>query len=147
MAPFRACFIFATSLPYTQNSFSQDIRDPILRALPAISHLRRGALTCRGLSWIAIPCDQGNTDPSWMNMPTSNMVAALTARLVSEDYVEWGWFLFGLGVLLWLALWPITFRAVCSECLSVPKHFRSRVLKTASTSTSNSRGGAIRGME
>lgn len=47
-----------------------------------------------------------------MNMATANMVASLTARLVSEDYVEWGWFLFALGVLLWLALWPITFHAV-----------------------------------
>ena len=47
-----------------------------------------------------------------MIMPVGNLVGAVAARPVSEDYVEWGWFLFSVGVLLWLALWPITFRKV-----------------------------------
>lgn len=49
-----------------------------------------------------------------MLMPVGNLVGAVTARPVSEDYVEWGWFLFAVGVLLWLALWPITFQKVCT---------------------------------
>lgn len=103
-------FVIAKRKAYLVQRESQSEDTPVFSLSPRCRPCR----FCYGLRWIAIPCDQGNTDPSWMNMPTSNMVAALTARLVSEDYVEWGWFLFGLGVLLWLALWPITFRAVCT---------------------------------
>lgn len=45
-------------------------------------------------------------------MPVGNLVVAVAARQVDEDYVEWGWYAFGLGCLLWLALWPITFLLV-----------------------------------
>lgn len=64
------------------------------------------------ISWIAFPCDEEYVNPSWMLMPVGNLVGAVAARPVSDDYAEWGWFLFGIGVLLWLALWPINFRSV-----------------------------------
>lgn len=63
-------------------------------------------------SWIAFPCDAEHISPAWMLIPVGNLVGAVTARPVSEDYLEWGWFLFGVGVLLWLALWPTTFQKV-----------------------------------
>ena len=52
------------------------------------------------------------TNPSWMLMPVGNLLGAVAARRVDPDYAEWGWFLFSIGALLWLALWPITFRRV-----------------------------------
>lgn len=63
-------------------------------------------------SWVAFPVDEEFINPSWMLLPVGNLVGAATARVISEDYLEWGWFLFGLGLLLWLALWPTTFRLV-----------------------------------
>lgn len=45
-------------------------------------------------------------------MPVGNLVGAMAARVVDADYAEWGWYLFGVGALLWLALWPITFLMV-----------------------------------
>ncbi|CAM9111089.1 unnamed protein product [Scytosiphon promiscuus] len=66
-------------------------------------------------SWIAFPCDEEYVNPSWMLMPVGNLVGAVAARPVSEDNVEWGWFLFAIGILLWLALWPTTFRASISN--------------------------------
>lgn len=66
-----------------------------------------------GCSWVAFPCDSELISPAWMLMPVGNLVGAVAARPVSEDYLEWGWFLFGVGTLLWLALWPATFQKVC----------------------------------
>lgn len=43
-----------------------------------------------------------------MLLPVGNLVGALAARNVDVEYVEWGWFLFAIGILLWLALWPMT---------------------------------------
>ena len=80
-------------------------------------------------SWIAFPCDEEHINPGWMIMPVGNLMGAVAARPVSEDYIEWGWFLFGVGALLWLALWPITFRSVREdtafheECTSGPEAF------------------------
>lgn len=56
--------------------------------------------------------DEEYIHPSWMIIPVGNLVGAMTARLVDPEYVEWGWFQFSLGTLLWLALWPTTFRKV-----------------------------------
>ncbi|CAN0514200.1 unnamed protein product, partial [Scytosiphon promiscuus] len=47
-----------------------------------------------------------------MLFPVGNLLGAVAARRVDPDYTEWGWFLFSVGALLWLALWPITFRRV-----------------------------------
>lgn len=44
-----------------------------------------------------------------MIVPVSNLLGAATAKTVNPDYYELGWFLFGTGMMLWLALWPITF--------------------------------------
>ena len=63
-------------------------------------------------SWIAFPVDEEYIHPSWMIIPVGNLVGAVTARLVDPAYIEWGWFQFSLGSLLWLALWPTTFRKV-----------------------------------
>lgn len=52
-----------------------------------------------------------------MLLPVGNLIAAVAARQVDEEYVEWGWYLFGVGCLLWLALWPITFLVVRMEVL------------------------------
>ncbi|CBJ26922.1 Glutaredoxin glutaredoxin/malate transporter fusion protein [Ectocarpus siliculosus] len=60
-------------------------------------------------SWIAIRRDQEFVNPTWILMPVGNLVGAMAARAVDGDYAEWGWYLFGVGALLWLALWPITF--------------------------------------
>ena len=45
-------------------------------------------------------------------MPVGNLLGAVAARHVDVDYVEYGWILFSIGALVWLALWPITFRKV-----------------------------------
>eukprot|EP00903_Cladosiphon_okamuranus_P016305 g15037.t1 len=66
-------------------------------------------------SWVAFPCDSEHISPAWMLMPVGNLVGAVTSRPVSEDYLEWGWFLFGVGILLWLALWPATFQKSISD--------------------------------
>ncbi|CAN0332944.1 unnamed protein product, partial [Ectocarpus sp. 13 AM-2016] len=60
-------------------------------------------------SWISIRRDQEFVNPTWILMPVGNLVGAMAARAVDGDYAEWGWYLFGVGALLWLALWPITF--------------------------------------
>ncbi|CAM9538674.1 unnamed protein product, partial [Ectocarpus fasciculatus] len=60
-------------------------------------------------SWVAIRRDQEFVNPTWILMPVGNLVGAMAARVVDADYAEWGWYLFGVGALLWLALWPITF--------------------------------------
>ena len=51
-------------------------------------------------------------NPSWMLMPVGNLLGAVAARKVDPDYIEWGWFLFSIGSLVWIALWPLTFRRV-----------------------------------
>lgn len=56
--------------------------------------------------------DEEHIHPNWMIIPVGNLAGAVTAMLVDEEYVEWGWFQFSLGSLLWLALWPTTFRKV-----------------------------------
>lgn len=61
-------------------------------------------------SWIAFPVDEEHIHPSWMVIPVGNLAGAVTAMLVDRDYIDWGWFQFSLGTLLWLALWPTTFR-------------------------------------
>eukprot|EP00752_Nemacystus_decipiens_P012458 g11037.t1 len=66
-------------------------------------------------SWVAFPVDCEHISPAWMLMPVGNLVGAVTSRPVSEDYLEWGWFLFAVGLLLWLALWPITFQKSVSD--------------------------------
>lgn len=48
-------------------------------------------------------------------MPVGNLVGAVAARPVSDEYTEWGWLLFSIGVLLWLALWPTNFRSVSTN--------------------------------
>ncbi|CAM9565562.1 unnamed protein product [Laminaria digitata] len=45
-----------------------------------------------------------------MIIPVGNLAGAVAARKVDPEYVEWGWFQFSIGILLWLALWPTTFR-------------------------------------
>lgn len=93
-----------------------------------------------GCSWVAFPCDSEHISPAWMLMPVGNLVGAVTAKPVSEDYLEWGWFLFGVGLLLWLALWPTTFQKVYTQSVcffgaeqvflsisqAAEKNFRSR---------------------
>ncbi|CAM9147713.1 unnamed protein product [Sphacelaria rigidula] len=66
-------------------------------------------------SWVASPVDPEHIQPSWMLMPVSNLMGAAAAWSVNPEYYEWGWFLFGTGILLWLALWPITFRKAISD--------------------------------
>ncbi|CAM9116416.1 unnamed protein product, partial [Laminaria digitata] len=61
-------------------------------------------------SWIALPVDEEYINPSWMIIPVGNLAGAVAARKVDLEYLEWGWFQFSLGTLLWFALWPITFR-------------------------------------
>ena len=56
--------------------------------------------------------DEEFIHPSWMVIPVGNLAGAVTAMLVDRDYLDWGWFQFSLGTLLWLALWPTTFRKV-----------------------------------
>lgn len=56
--------------------------------------------------------DEEHIHPSWMVIPVGNLAGAVTAMLVDRDYIDWGWFQFSLGTLLWLALWPTTFRKV-----------------------------------
>lgn len=51
-----------------------------------------------------------------MLLPVGNFVIAVVARQVDEEYVEWGWYTFGVGALLWLALWPVTFLMVRIGC-------------------------------
>ncbi|CAM9617779.1 unnamed protein product, partial [Sphacelaria rigidula] len=50
-----------------------------------------------------------------MLVPVSNLMGAAAAKSVNPEYYEWGWFLFGTGVLLWLVLWPITFSKAISD--------------------------------
>lgn len=69
-------------------------------------------------SWITIPVDEEYMNPSWMIIPVGNLAGAVAARQVNSEYVEWGWFQFSIGTLLWLALWPITLWKVYSfTCL------------------------------
>lgn len=63
-------------------------------------------------SWVASPVDSEYIQPSWMMVPVSNLMGAATASSVDPDYYEWGWYLFGIGTIIWLALWPITFSKV-----------------------------------
>ncbi|CAM9257536.1 unnamed protein product, partial [Sphacelaria rigidula] len=66
-------------------------------------------------SWVASPVDPEHIQPSWMIVPVSNLLGAATAKTVNPDYYELGWFLFGTGMMLWLALWPITFIKAISD--------------------------------
>lgn len=68
-----------------------------------------------GYRWICRPTDPEYVNPSWMLIPLANLVGALAARPVDVDYLEWGWYLFSVGVLAWLALWPLTFGKVSSH--------------------------------
>eukprot|EP00903_Cladosiphon_okamuranus_P016395 g15119.t1 len=103
------CFIIMSWLAtkWTGEAFSGDLAK-------VLYWMGTAPLSCMTLftigSWITFPCDEEFVNPTWMLMPVGNLVGALAARPVSEDYLEWGWFMFGTGVLLWLALWPITFR-------------------------------------
>ncbi|CAM9812351.1 unnamed protein product [Ascophyllum nodosum] len=66
-------------------------------------------------SWVASPADHEYIQPSWMLMPVGNFIGAAATRSVNPDYYEWGWFLYSTGILLWIALWPITFGKAISD--------------------------------
>ncbi|CAM9403100.1 unnamed protein product, partial [Choristocarpus tenellus] len=59
--------------------------------------------------WVALPNHDDLMNPLWMLMPVGNMIGAMVARSVDEDYYEWGWFVLSVGAIMYLALWPATF--------------------------------------
>ncbi|CAM9384891.1 unnamed protein product, partial [Hapterophycus canaliculatus] len=73
-------------------------------------------------SWIAMRRDREFINPLWMLLPVGNLIGAVAARQVDDDYVEWGWYMFGVGCLLWLALWPITFLTSIDDHHSDPRN-------------------------